>query len=201
MKFMKVFCCLLNNFWCDSFDSFIGAEPLDVRLRNVLLRSEILLSRSEKCCIMCYLRARCPQNMMGFEFLTMLKIMFMMMLESFLLVVVFMDVHVSSKWKTHHFWMLTKALHTSSSIRWYTLYTLLAKVSDEHQHPKPPTQSWWIFLCVFCTPFWELWHVEGKVISSHFTSFFPIASIYGNMDPMFIIEHGPNVGQSTMHGW
>lgn len=97
MKFMKVFCCLLNNFWCDSFDSFIGAEPLDVRLRNVLLRSEILLSRSEKCCIMCYLRARCPQNMMGFEFLTMLKIMFMMMLESFLLVVVFMDVHVSSK--------------------------------------------------------------------------------------------------------
>ena len=182
MKFMKVFCCLLSNFWCDSFDSFIGAEPLDVRLRNVLLRSEILLSRSEKCCIMCYLRARWPQNMMGFEFLTMLNHVH----DDVGILFVDCSVYGCScliKMKNHHVWMPTKALHTSSSIRWYIRNTLLEKVSDEHQHPKPPTQFWWI-LFVFVAPFlgsdmWKAWQLP-----SHFTSFYLIASIYGNMDPM-----------------
>lgn len=179
MKFMKVFCCLLNNFWCDSFDSFIGAEPLDVRLRNVLLRSEILLSRSEKCCIMCYLRARWPRNMMGFEFLTMLNHVHDDV------GVLFVDCSVDGcscliKMKNHHFWMPTKALHTSSSIRWYIRNTFVGKRFQMNINIRNPQRSLDAIFCVFLVPpFWELWHMwKAWQLPSHFTSFYPIASIW-----------------------
>lgn len=128
MKFMKVVCCLLNNFWCDSSDRFIRAEPLDVRLRNETFcwdpRYFSVVERSVVSCAI--LEPDRPQDMMGFEFLTMLNHVH----DDFGVLFVGCSVYGCScliKMNNHHFWMPTKALHTSSSIRCYTLYTLLGK--------------------------------------------------------------------------
>ena len=103
--------------------------------------------------------------MMGFEFLTMLNHVHDDV------GVLFVDCSVDGcscliKMKNHHFWMPTKALHTSSSIRWYIRNTFVGKRFQMNINIRNPQRSLDAFFCVFLVPpFWEVTYVEGMATS------------------------------------
>ena len=176
MKFMKVVCCLLNNFWCDSSDSFIGAEPLDVRRNETFCWDPRYFSVVERSVVSCAIFEPDDLKIWWVSSFLLCWIMFMMMLESFLLVVVFMDVHVSSKWTTIIFGCQQKPsthLVPSGGIPYIHCWEQIQMNINIS-----------IFVCVFGTPpsgSCDMWKACRHSLHQLFN---PIASIYGNMDPM-----------------